>query len=147
MGPGYRRERYQDPQIGALRGAANDAHVLAEALSRYAGFPREQVIVLATDHPSELQPTRVNILRRLSNFRGLVPKDGLFLIAFSGHGIDRKEAFLVPSDAQLSDDLEFLQETALSLDLITSRVRAMNVLQVVVLIDACRNDPGGRAGA
>ena len=82
-------DKYADPQISPLRGAANDARTLAEALVRYAGFPADQVILLATDQPAERQPTRVNLLRRLSNLAGAVPKDGLLLISFSGHGMDR----------------------------------------------------------
>jgi len=49
--------------------------VLAEALVRHAGFPADQVVLLATDQPLERQPTRVNLLRRLSNLVAAVPKD------------------------------------------------------------------------
>lgn len=141
-------DQYDDAHIGRLAGAANDARALADALAVYAGFPRDQIIVLATGEPPERQPTRINILRRLSNLRGLVPNDGLFLFSFSGHGIERGgKGFLIPSDAQLSDDIEFLQETGLSLDSVTSRIRGMKTTQALLLIDACRNDPGGRADA
>jgi len=36
-------------------------------LVRFSGFPKDQVILLSTSEPIERQPTRVNILRRLSN--------------------------------------------------------------------------------
>src|SRR5215510_8471128 len=49
-------DRYVDPQISALRGAANDARTLADALIKYSGFPQDQVILLATDQPAERQP-------------------------------------------------------------------------------------------
>ena len=141
-------DQYADPQISPLKGAANDAKTLAAALIQHAGFPQDQVILLATDQPAERQPTRLNILRRLSNLASLVPKDGLLLISFAGHGIERGgQAYLVPSDAQLSDDVSFLEESAVSVSRMHDRIRATGVAQVVILLDACRNDPGGRADA
>lgn len=141
-------DKYADPQISGLRGAANDARTLAEALVRYAGFPADQVILLATDQPTERQPTRVNLLRRLSNLAAAVPKDGLLLISFSGHGMERGgHAFLLPTDAQISDQISFLEDTAVSVNRMRELIRGTGVGQVMVLLDACRNDPGGRADA
>lgn len=141
-------DKYKDGQISALKGAANDANALAEALVRYAGFPSDQVILMTTSQPDERQPTRVNILRRLSNLASVVPKDGLLLVAFAGHGMERaNQAFLLPSDAQISDDVTFLEETAVSVARMKERIRSSGVGQVVLMLDACRNDPGGRADA
>ncbi|GEM_PF-6045585 len=141
-------DQYADPQISPLKGAANDAHALTDALVRYAGFPQDQVILLATDQPLERQPTRLNILRRLSNLASLVPKDGLLLISFAGHGIERTgQAYLIPSDSQITDDVSLLEESAVSVTRMRERIRATGVAQVVILLDACRNDPGGRADA
>lgn len=139
---------YVDPQISSLRGAANDARTLADALIKYSGFPPDQVILLATDQPAERQPTRVNLLRRLSNLAAAVPKDGLLLISFSGHGMERGgHAFLLPSDAQISDQISFLEDTAISVNRVRELIKGTGVAQVMVLLDACRNDPGGRADA
>src|SRR5216684_484206 len=141
-------DKYQDPQISPLKGSDNDARLIADALVRYAGFPRDQVILLSTDQPAERQPTRVNILRRLSNLSTAVPKDGLLLVSFAGHGMERSgQAFLLPSDAQISDQISFLEETAISMSRVKERIKETGVGQVVVLLDACRNDPGGRADA
>lgn len=141
-------DKYTDPQISPLKGADNDARLMADALARYAGFPEDQVILLSTDQPVERQPTRVNILRRLANLSTAVPKDGLLLISFAGHGMERNgQAFLLPSDAQISDQISFLEDTAISVNRIKEQVKQIGVSQVVVLLDACRNDPGGRADA
>lgn len=141
-------DSYKDGQISPLKGSANDARMLADALVRYAGFPQDQVILMSTEQPEERQPTRVNILRRLSNLASVVPKDGLLLVSFAGHGMERNgQAYLLPSDAQISDDITFLEETAVSVARMKERIRATGVNQVVVLLDACRNDPGGRADA
>ena len=141
-------DQYRDAQINSLRGSVNDAHALANALVTYAGFPQDQVIVLTTDNSEERQPTRINILTYLSNLASLVPKDGLFLFSFAGHGIERGgQAFLIPSDARLSRDISLLEESAVSVSRMHDRIKAIGVGQVIVLLDACRNDPGGRAGA
>lgn len=141
-------DQYQDSQISPLKGAANDARLLSDSLVHYAGFPQDQVVLLATDQPAERQPTRVNILRRLANLSSAVPKDGLLLFSFAGHGMERSnQAYLLPSDAQIADEISFLEDTALSINRIKERIRTMGLLQVMILLDACRNDPGGRADA
>ena len=71
-------DQYADTQITTLGGASNDARTLANALIKYAGFPSEQVTLLASDQPAERLPTRGNILRRLSNMAAVVPPDESF---------------------------------------------------------------------
>ena len=139
-------DRYEDSNIGPLRGAANDANSLKDVLIRYAGFPQDQVIVLSTNEPPERQPTRKNILKRLSNLSGLIPKDGLLLVSFAGHGIDRNgRAFLIPADATLTEDLGLLEETAVSVSHVKQRIKDTGVQQVMILLDACRAYPTGRS--
>jgi hypothetical protein len=101
--------------------------------------------LLATDQPEERQPTRVNILRRLSNLAAVVPKDGLLLVSFAGHGLERdRRAYLLPTDAQYSDDISLVEQTAVGVNQMKDSIRAIGVQQVIVLLDACRNDPVGR---
>jgi hypothetical protein len=139
-------DRYEDSNIAPLRGAANDANSLKDVLIKHAGFPQDQVIVLSTNEPPERQPTRKNILKRLSNLSGLVPKDGLLLVSFAGHGIDRNgRAFLIPSDATLTEDLGLLEETAVSVNHLKQRIKDTGVQQVMILLDACRAYPTGRS--
>ena len=141
-------DKYVDPQISPLKGSDNDARMIADALIRYSGFPQDQVILLSTNQPTERQPTRVNILRRLSNLSTTVPKDGLLLVSFAGHGMERGgQAFLLPADAQISDQISFLEETAISMTRVKQWIKDTGVGQVLLLLDACRNDPGGRADA
>jgi len=141
-------DQYADTQITTLGGASNDAKALANAMIQYAGFPSEQVTVLASDQPAERQPTRGNILRRLSNMAAVVPPDGLILVSFAGHGIERDgQAFLLPSDSQVSNDVELLEQTAINVSQIKTRIKKIGVRQVLMIVDACRNDPVGRANA
>ena len=142
-------DEYSDPQINRLQGAQRDAHTLADALVRYAGFPPEQVILLTNDAAAGRRPLRSVMLQRLSNLRGVVPKDGLLLVAFSGHGIERGgKAFLLPSDAVAADDVALLEDTAISVERMRESIRATGVRQVMLILDACRNDPmAGRSNA
>ena len=141
-------DQYADTQITTLGGASNDAKTLANALIQYAGFPGEQVTLLASDQPAERQPTRGNILRRLSNMAAVIPPDGLLVISFAGHGIEREgQAFLLPSDSQVSNDVDLLEQTAINVTQIKDRIKKIGVKQVLMILDACRNDPVGRANA
>ena len=141
-------DQYADTQITTLGGASNDAKALAKALVQYAGFPSEQVTLLASDQPAERQPTRGNILRRLSNMAAVIPSDGLLLLSFAGHGIERGgQAFLLPSDSQVSNDVDLLEQTAINVAQIRDRIKKIGVTQVLLILDACRNDPVGRANA
>jgi hypothetical protein len=135
-------DRYDDGQITPLGGASNDARSLADALVRHAGFPAEQVVLLASDQPAERQPTRGQILRRLSNLASLVPKDGLLLFSFAGHGMDRGgQAYLLPSDAQVNGNAELLEMTAVNASQVAGWIQKTGVRQALLLLDACRDDP------
>jgi Caspase domain len=139
-------DQYADTQITTLGGASNDAKSLADALVRNGGFAQDQVFLLASDQPAERQPTRGNILRRLSNLAAVVPKDGLLLVSFAGHGMERGgQAFLLPSDAQVANDVDLLEQTAISVNRMKEAIRKTGVGQVVLVLDACRNDPVGRS--
>lgn len=132
---------YEDDNITDLKGA-NDARALKEALVRYAGFPESQVVLLTTDEPRERQPTRENIIKRLSILKAMAPRDGLFLFSFSGHGIENSnEAFLIPSTMSYDDDIDVLKETAVSVEYVKRQIKQMSVQQVLILLDTCRNDP------
>jgi uncharacterized caspase-like protein len=140
-------DEYEDSQINKLEGAGNDAKAIVEALVQYAGFPRDQVKLLTADQPTERRPTRNKILRQLSNMRGAVPKDGLLLIAFAGHGIERgDQAYLLPSDAELSNDVSLLEQSSINVDDMRKRIVETGVGQVLLILDACRNDPSAGRG-
>ncbi|MFZ4629868.1 MAG: caspase family protein, partial [Blastocatellia bacterium] len=142
---------YEHSQITPLIGAANDMVLLEEALVKYGGFDRDRVVRLTTDATEPMsRPTAANILEKLSNVLKAVPADGLVVFAFSGHGIERdSRAFLLPTDARVNDDIELLERTALEVASLRRMIenrrnrngQTTGVAQVVVLLDACRNDP------
>ena len=134
-------DEYDDPQIHGLNGAGKDAKTIADALIHYAGFLKDQVILLTSDQPRERRPTRGNILRYVSNLLGSVPKDGLFLISFAGHGIEREgEAFILPSDA-VNGGTALLEDTAIPARRVIDSIGRSGIRQVLVFLDACRSDP------
>src|SRR5262245_36073473 len=141
-------DEYQG-QLSRLAGAQRDAKALAEALVKYAGFPADQVILLADNEPPSRLPTRTNILRYLSNLRGNVTQDGLLLVAFSGHGIERSgKSFLLPADCATTEDISLLEDTAINVDRVREQIQRAGVKQVMLILDACRNDPApGRSEA
>ena len=135
-------DAYEDPQINRLEAASNDAKELGAVLVSHGGFRRDQVIILASDGPPRNRPSRGNILRRLSNLHGTVAADGLLVVAFAGHGIERGgRAYLLPGDAQMSENLALLEETAINVEVVKNWIRNTGVGQVLMIIDACRNDP------
>jgi hypothetical protein len=142
-------DKYDDPQVTTLGGASNDARQLAGALVRHAGFPADQVVLLASGEPPERQPTRAQILRRLSNLAAAVPADGLLLFSFAGHGMERGgQAYLLSSDAQVNGDVDLLEMTAVNAAQVRDRIQKTGVRQVLMLLDACRDDPvAARSGA
>jgi len=135
-------EDYTDQNISPLRGPANDVNKVREALVKYAAFPEDNIIVLSTASHDGGMPTKNGILVALSKIKNSVPDNGLLLFMFSGHGMSRGgRAFLLPSNATLTDDADLLEDTSLSVDLLRRRIAATNVKQVIVFLDACRNDP------
>ncbi|HVF49827.1 MAG TPA: caspase family protein [Pyrinomonadaceae bacterium] len=134
-----------DEQIPPLVGAGNDAKLLAEALVKYAGFPADQIVVLSSDQSPERQPMRSNIYKVLNGLKGQVKKDGMLLVAFSGHGIEQNgRAFLLPQDALSNRDM--IEDYGIPVDSLKERIRRTDAGQVMLFLDACRNDPEAGKG-
>lgn len=140
---------YEDLQVGDLSGANRDARALADALQQYAGFPHEQIFLLTTDQfDKDQRPTRRNILSRLDTLVNTVPEDGLLLVSFAGHGIEREERpFLLPADAPYTHNVNFLEDTAVSVARLKEYIKQTRVGQVIILLDACRNLLGAGRGS
>ena len=126
----------------------NDARKIAEDLERYAGFPHDQIILLTDDQPAERQPRRERILFWLSDIKQSGSVRGLILIAFSGHGLQSEgKSFLMPKDAYLNFDSTYLTQNAIPVNAVTESLRQSVAKQVIVLVDACRNNPYATKGS
>ena len=138
-----------DGEVNPLHGAANDALQMKPVLVKYAGFAEDRVTVLASGAAkASLLPTRANVLAELDRILAQMPTDGLLLLQFSGHGIDRDgHPFLLTKDARIDGSLELVSDTSLSVEALNQRIRKKGIAQVLVLLDACRNDPSpGKRG-
>jgi len=137
-------DKYQE--MGNLSGAVKDAQLLAEVLTKYADFPKEQIILLTSDSSDEKnRPSRTNILRQLEDLRQRIPKDGMLLVSFAGHGVEGndRQTYLLPSDAATSTPT-LLKDTGISVESLRERILATGVKQVVLILDSCRVNAGER---
>ncbi len=140
-------EDYLDKGVAKFNYAASDARVVAGALERYAGFRKERIVLLATGEPAERQPLRSVILQQLANLPDRVSGDGLLLIYFSGHNLDRGgKNYLLPADALTANDT-LLAETAISIDRIKELIRASGAGQVMLAFESFRQEPLSEAFA
>ena len=138
-------DKYQETTN--LTGAVNDAELLADTLVNYAGFPKENVVLLTSRLAKDSQPTRPNILEKLSAIQEKIPADGnaLLVVAFAGHGMERIQgkSYLIPSDAKTRSP-QLLEDTAIGIEFLKQRILETGVRQVVLILDSCRNTPQGR---
>ncbi|MGH9939433.1 MAG: caspase family protein [Blastocatellia bacterium] len=150
-------EDYLDKRVAKFNHAASDARAMADALAQYAGFRKEQIVLLASGEPAERQPLRSVILQQLANLPDRVSqatratqatqatRDGLLLIYFAGHSVERDgKSYLLPADALTGNDA-LLAETAISVERVKELIRASGAGQVMLAFDAFRQEPLGEA--
>lgn len=78
---------------------------------------------------------RAAVLERLTELSREVPENGLLLVSFSGHGIERDgQGFLLTSDTRFHNDLQLLQETTLSVKTLRQMLSTAHAHQVVLFL-------------
>ena len=136
-----------------LKYAVGDAGQMQDFLRQELGFNK---VYLFTDNspaitdagkPFASQPTYGN-LRRFLRIRFDKPflgaGDNLWFF-FSGHGLRHGDRdYLMPTDGDPHP--EGIQETAISLNYVTERLRRCGADNVVLFLDACRNEGGKGLG-
>ena len=142
-------DRYDNLQ--SLHFARRDAEALRDFFQSEIGFEKvyffaEDAAPIPTDfgEPIRSSPTG-GTLRRFLRIRFeqkfLKPSDN-FWFFFAGHGRrDRDRDYLMPSDADPGN----VAETAIPVSLVTERLRRCGAENVILLLDACRNE-GARDG-
>lgn len=132
-----------EKDISPLYGTVNDARALKDVLINYAGFPESQIILMTTDsNDPDLKPTRNNILDQLEKLSRQIPENGLVLFSFSGHGVSiGDDAFLIPSDGRIYQNAGFMRDRSIDVMRVKQSIQATKVKQVIMFLDACRNDP------
>lgn len=100
------------------------------------GFPKENIVLLSTSagDTSHL-PTKANILRHARLLAEEVDKNGMFLMAFSGHGASYgNESYFCPMDAANKDLSSLVKRSD-----VYKIVENCPAKQKLILVDACRN--------
>ena len=138
-------EAYDDAEVSPLRFAANDAAAFAGQINA-GGVPRRNVRLLTTAQPEPArQPTRETLLQALEWLRASCTQDDTAILFFAGHGVEVEgQPILMLSNTRR----RLLAETGLSLDAVGKALAGTRAKRIVLLIDACRNDPDqGRGDA
>jgi hypothetical protein len=136
-------KQYEHAKLEPLEFTENDVTELADLL-KPAGYE----VVLLTDSTGQkdekLAPTKANIEKHLGGVLDRCKRDDLVLVAFAGHGLQfdgKPEAFFCPKDAK---PLPERTETLISLEGIYKQLDDSGAGVKLLLVDACRNEPGGR---
>jgi formylglycine-generating enzyme required for sulfatase activity len=127
---------YDHHKLAPLRFTENDVTELAKLL-RPAGYD----VTLLSDS-AKVKPTGANVKKALTTLLAKKSRDDTVLVALAGHGLqlavkEKDVSFFCPSDAQLNDpdSLVSLEKLFQDLDDCAAGVK-------LLLVDACRNDPG-----
>jgi len=138
--------------IAGLNYAKQDAEAMRQLFSQELDFQHvyhftDDSLPIPQDHGPDLdsQPTYTTLRRFLrTRFEQPFLRDGDNLwFFFAGHGIrDQNRDFLMPMDGDRGD----LENSALSINYISERLRQSGADNIILLIDACRSLEGRRAG-
>lgn len=125
--------------VPKLLKAVGDAQAMKRTLER-SGFEADLVA----------NPERSALNLAISAFtRKLQPGD-VALVQFSGHGVALDgENYLLPADVPSpgTSDKELLKSEAIALTALIDRIRASGVRTLILVIDACRDNPYAKAGS
>ncbi|MGJ5673599.1 MAG: caspase family protein [Nostochopsis sp.] len=129
-----------------LNYAKRDAQLMQEFLRHEAGC--EKIFFFSDDSPDingkSTRPNRTNLLRLLRQLfeQPFMGAGDNFWFFFSGHGIRHTDRdYLMPCDG----DPEDIENTAISINFVTERLRRCGADNIVMILDACRS-LGIRAG-
>ena len=124
--------------IPGLKAAVNDAHALGQVLKQL-GF----TVLIA-----ENQSRRAMSETLLAFDRIVQPGDTAFFF-FAGHGFEiRGNNYLLPTDVPAATDgqEELVRDSAFPVERIVDRLQARSARTVILVLDACRNNPFERKG-
>jgi len=123
---------YRD--CGVLKNPVNDADDMATKLRSY-GFH----VVSSAD------ATRIDMDRRLREFKDLLATNDVGLFFFAGHGMQIDGTnYLLATDTDTSSELD-AKHSSLSLDKVIDTMAKSQASMKIMILDACRNNPWERA--
>ena len=124
-------------QAQDLQYCGADQRAFRERLIK-SGFDDDNVFLLHDEaKEKKYLPFKVNIERQLDLLLGLLEKDDIIVLAFSGHGMHfGGKSYICPTDAKLDDP-----NSLVSMDSVYDRLKKSPAAFKLVVVDACRNDP------
>jgi uncharacterized caspase-like protein len=141
---------YDHAELKNLDFPENDVKELSDVL-KGQGFTVTLMSTSAARTDTEHFPDADNIRQQLSAILKGASKRDLILVGLAGHGLqplNSSQSYFCPHDANPSErDGEAAHpETLLSTGEILTQLRDSGIGQKLLLVDACRNDPGVRGG-
>jgi DNA-binding beta-propeller fold protein YncE len=130
---------YSDPNLPDVDGD-KDADTLADALEKYGGFPKSQIVVLKDGGPEgSRRPTQAAIIDAARQLSREASTDATVLFAFAGHGFEADDGkdYLVPIGADASDQFT-LPPGSVLVDHLIAALQAGLPNEVILFLDACR---------
>ncbi|MCW0484578.1 caspase family protein [Gaoshiqia sediminis] len=139
---------YYDPQIIDLPHAGFSIRRLSEVLVAKGEFELSKMLLIADDHEGNdylKMPYKFPVISTLLDLAHKWPiqKDDFLLFYFIGHGYGS-----VKGDQILLKDtcFRYLEETALSVGVLTKLVRPIRAMRKLLAFDSCRNEVEGTLG-
>ena len=127
--------------VNPLSFCGNDACEIGETFRKFLEFQPQNVLEFT--YASNVKPRRNDILHQIGAFlKSGIDPDELLVFYFAGHGMKDKDSgkdYLLPADASPHD----LKETAISVDHILDKLGETACQNVVIFIDACREEVSG----
>jgi uncharacterized caspase-like protein len=124
--------------VKPLNYCGSDARDVAKAFRESLQFQAEDILEITPDSPKK--PNRNDIIHEIVEFlKGDIQDDELLVFYFSGHGIrdsHSKRDYLLPLDVTLADPTA----TGISVDYLVDKLTGTGCKNIVMFIDACRED-------
>ncbi len=136
-------QQYDSPDLDDLSFTEADAEDLAKVL-RDGGYRPENVVLMTKtrgDKDPSVLPTAERIRAELNELVKRCGPDDLVLVGLTGHGIQPKNGkqLFCGYKAKLDD-----AKTLLPIDEVYQTIGTSAAGMKLLLVDACRNDPGGK---
>lgn len=136
-------QQYDSEDMDDLRFTENDVEKLSEVLQRKPK-PYSRIVVMTRERgqkDTSLLPTAANIRKQLEKLAAKCDKEDVLFVALTGHGVQPKgdKAYFCGYKAKLTDPT-----TMVPLDEVYSTLEKSDAGLKVLVVDACRNDPGGK---
>lgn len=137
---------YANEEVTDLRFAGKDAKLFAEVLTDTLEFPKENVFLYTTDSPDASRPRLTNLIFRLDWLSQRIATGDTLVVYFAGHGITSNgDSYLLTQESDGRSNATLLV-SSLRGQILFDYLKRCQASNVLVFLDACRNDPARARG-